>query len=137
MGNMMFYKGSIMRIQIGDKIIKHEQDATFNASSDFKEISSKDTDGVVTTPGKKSWSLSSNAYAENTEVTQNGLSDITAAWQSQSLVDIVFTDGVSGHLKFSGQAYIDSFSIKSNTDEAVTFDYSLKGNGDIIIENNA
>ena len=37
---MAFYKGSIMRIQIGDKIIKHEQDATFNASSDFKEISS-------------------------------------------------------------------------------------------------
>ena len=95
MGNMMFYKGSIMRIQIGDKIIKHEQDATFNASSDFKEISSKDTDGVVTTPGKKSWSLSSNAYAENTEVTQNGLSDIAAALDAPKFGCICFLNLIS------------------------------------------
>lgn len=134
---MAFYEGSLMRIEIGGKKVLHEQDATLNMGLDFKEIASKDTDGVQTIPGKKSWSLSSNAYAENTEVTHNGLKYIADALQSKILVDLKFTDGKAGHMVFSGQAYIESFSIKSSTDEAVTFDYSLKGNGELTIAVNA
>ena len=87
-------------------------------------------------PGKKSWSLSSNAYAHNTQDLQNGLIDISQAWQSQTLVEISFTDGVQGHMIYTGQAYIESFSIKATTDEVVTFDYSLKGNGVLTIAQN-
>ncbi|WP_435263457.1 phage tail tube protein [Tenacibaculum sp. nBUS_03] len=134
---MAFYEGSVMRIEIGGKKILHEQDATLNVSSDFKEIASKDTNGVETSPGKKSWSLSSNAYAANSPTTNNGIKDISEAWQSQALVDIKFTDGVGGNMVYQGQAYIESFSIKATTDEAVTFDYSLKGNGELTIALNS
>ncbi|AUC13829.1 hypothetical protein BTO06_01090 [Tenacibaculum sp. SZ-18] len=118
-----------MRIKIGTNEVYHETDATLNWQREFKEIASKDTTGVENTPGKSSWSLSSNAYARNAPGTENDLKAISDAGQSGVLVDVEFTDGVAGNVVFSGKAYIESFSVKSTNDETVTFDYSLKGNG--------
>lgn len=118
-----------MRIKIGTNEVYHETDATLNWQREFKEIASKDTTGVENTPGKSSWSLSSNAYARNAPGTENDLKVISDAAQGGTLVDVEFTDGISGNVMYSGQAYIESFSVKSTNDETVTFDYSLKGNG--------
>lgn len=134
---MAYYEGSKMRIKIGTNNVYHETDATLNWGREFKEIASKDTDGVESSPGKKSWSLSSNAYAINTVDTQNDLKSIAEAGDLGTLVDVQFTDGVSGNLVFSGQAYIENFSVKATTDDTVKFDYSLKGNGNLTIGQNA
>lgn len=134
---MAFYEGSKMRIKIGTENVFHETDATLNWSREFKEIASKDTDGKQSSPGSKSWSLSSSAYAINTPDTQNDLKSIADAANAATLVEVQFTDGVSGNLVFSGQAYIENFSVKSPNDETVSFDYSLKGNGDLTIGQNA
>jgi TP901-1 family phage major tail protein len=132
---MAFMKGSSMRIKIGTNVIYHETDATLNWSREFKEVATKDTTGVENTPGKSSWSLSSNAYAENAPATENDLKSISDAAQAATLVSVEFTDGVSGNVMYSGQAYIESFSVKATNDETVTFDYVLKGNGDLTTAN--
>ncbi|WP_418639656.1 phage tail tube protein [Winogradskyella sp.] len=134
---MAYYEGSDMRIKIGTNNVFHETDATLNWSREFKEIASKDTDGVESSPGKKSWSLTSSAYVINTPDTQNDLKSIAEAGDLGTLVDVQFTDGKSGNLVFSGQAYIENFSVKATTDDTVTFDYSLKGNGSLTIGQNA
>ncbi len=134
---MAFYSGSAMRLKIDTKQIFHESDLTLNANSDFKEIASKDTDGVQNSPGRKSWDLSSSAYAINSDGTKADIKTITAAWQDQQLVDVEFTDGQAGNLMFSGKAYIENFSVKATTDETVSFDYSLKGDGSLTIAESA
>ncbi|XRE42215.1 hypothetical protein ACIVBQ_000419 [Tenacibaculum discolor] len=130
---MAFYEGSAVRIKIGTKEVFHETDATINASTEFKEIASKDTDGVEVTPGKQSFSMSSSAYAANDATTQEDLKSIADAWKAKTLVDVSLADGVSGNIALTGKGYIESFSIKATTDEAVTFDYSIKGSGDLTI----
>jgi predicted secreted protein len=134
---MAFYEGSAMRMKIATKEVFHEADVTLNANSDFKEIASKDTDGVQNSPGRKTWDFSCNAYAINSDGTKADIKSITTAWQDQTLVDVEFTDGVQGNLTFSGKAYISDFSLKATTDETVTFDYNLKGDGALTIAENA
>ncbi len=126
---MAFYEGSKMRLKIGTQEVFHETDATLSFNREFKEIASKDTDGVESSPGKKSWSVSSSAYAINTNGLKKDLKAIADASNSGELVSVQFTDGKKGNIVFSGKAYIESYSVKATNDETVTFDYSLKGNG--------
>lgn len=130
---MAFYEGSKARIKIGTKTVFHETDATLNASTDFKEIATKDTNGVEVTPGKQSFSLSSSAYVANSASAQEDLKSIADAWKAKTLVDVTLADGVSGNVALSGQGYIESFSVKATTEETVTFDYSIKGSGELTV----
>lgn len=130
---MAFYEGSAMRLKIGTKLVFHEANVTLNANTDFKEIASKDTDGVQSSPGRQPWDMSSKAYAINSDGTKADIKSIAAAWKDKTLVDVEFTDGVAGNLMFSGKAYIASFSLGAETDEAVSFDYNLKGDGGLTI----
>ncbi|CAL2077766.1 conserved hypothetical protein [Tenacibaculum sp. 190524A02b] len=130
---MGFYNGSKMRITIDGDHVFHETDATLSYDVDFKEIASKDTDGVENSPGKDSWSLASSAYVKNTEDTKLDIKVLTDVALLKKKVSVAFTDGAIGHVVYSGNAFISNFSIKSTTDEVVTFDYTLKGDGKLIL----
>ncbi|MCG7502384.1 phage tail tube protein [Tenacibaculum sp. Mcav3-52] len=130
---MAFLEGSKMRIRIGTKEVFHETNSTLNASTEFKEIASKDTNGVEVSPGKQTFSLSSSAYAASGATTQEDLKAIADAWKAKTLVSVTLADGVTGNIALDGQGYIENFVINTQTEEAVTFDYSVKGSGDLNI----
>jgi predicted secreted protein len=127
-----------MRIKIGTKSVLHEVECTLNESRDFQEIASKDIDGKEYNPGSGTWSLSANAIADNsTGSAQVDLKAVVDAYQAKTLVDIELTDGVVGNLSYTGQAYIENYSLKSANQEKVTFDYALKGVGALTVVINA
>lgn len=131
---MSFYQGKLMRITVAGKDIFHEVDCTLSASTDFKDIATKDTVGTESTPGAQSWNVSVNGFAATgAEVTQQDLAAMAALWKAQTLVAITLSDDVAGSVIFSGNAFIEGFSVGAPNDETVTMDYTLKGNGELTI----
>ena len=130
---MAFYQGKLMRITVEGNDIFHEADCTLNASTDFKDVATKDTVGTESTPGTQSWSVSVNGFVATGAVAQNDLKMMADFWKAKTEVAITFSDDVTGSVIFSGNAYIESFSVGAPNDETVTMDYSLKGNGELTI----
>ena len=130
---MAFYEGKLMRLTIGGQDIFHEVDCTLTASTEFKDIATKDTTGTESTPGSQSWSVSVNGYVATGATLQEDLASMAATWKAKSLVAITLSDDVSTSVIFSGNAYIESFTVGAPNDETVTMDYSLKGNGELTI----
>lgn len=130
---MAFYEGKKMRITFDGKEIFHEVDCTLNASTEFKDIATKDTVGTESSPGTQSWSVSVNGYASPDTTTENDIKALADAWKASTLAAVTLTDDVSGHVIFSGNAYVENFSVGAPNDETVTMDYSLKGNGELTI----
>ena len=131
------YSGS-MRIKIGTKTVMHEVECTLNESRDFQELASKDIVGKSFNPSAGTWSLSANAYASNSEAdAQVDLKAIVDSYQGKTLVAIELTDGITGNMAYSGNAYIENYSLKVANEEVVTFDYSLKGVGVLTVAVNA
>lgn len=130
----MFYEGTTMRIKIGAKTLFHEVDASLSSSIPFKEVASKDTTGVVSTPGTQSWSISTNGLIGNSALAaQEDIATLYATHVAKTKVTIEFTTDVTGDVVFSGEAYIETFNIKSTHEETVTGDFSFKGDGALTI----
>lgn len=126
---MAVLQGTLMRIKKGTKTLFHETEASLSSSIDFAEVASKDTTGVIVTPGDQKWSLSANALVANTPgALQADLAELYADHAAKTLVDIEFSTQVSGDIVFSGQAYIETFNVSSTHKDAVKGDFSFKGN---------
>ena len=131
---MAYYEGAVMRIKLGTKDIYHEVDAELTFSNEFTEIASKDTPGKISTPGAQSFSLSCSAsLIDNDGSVKEDLFSITSKAKSQELVAFTFTTGASGDVVFSGNVYIEGFTVGAVNEEKSTASYTLKGNGDLNI----
>jgi predicted secreted protein len=131
------YSGS-MRIKIGTKTIMHEVEASLNESRDFEELASKDIVGKDFHPKEGTWSLSGNALAANSGGdAQVDLQAIVSSYQSKTLVAIELTDGITGNMAYSGNAYIENYNLTSANEDKVKYDFALKGIGVLTVAVNA
>jgi predicted secreted protein len=131
------YSGS-MRIKIGTKTIMHEVEASLNESRDFEELASKDIVGKDFHPKEGTWSLSGNALAANSGGdAQVDLQSIVSSYQSKTLVAIELTDGITGNMAYSGNAYIENYNLTSANEDKVKYDFALKGVGVLTVAVNA
>jgi predicted secreted protein len=131
------YSGS-MRIKIGTKTIMHEVEASLNESRDFEELASKDIVGKDFHPKEGTWSLSGNALAANSGGdAQVDLQSIVSSYQSKTLVAIELTDGITGNMAYSGNAYIENYNLTSANEDKVKYDFALKGIGVLTVAVNA
>jgi predicted secreted protein len=131
------YSGS-MRIKIGTKTIMHEVEASLNESRDFEELASKDIVGKDFHPKEGTWSLSGNALAANSGGdAQVDLQSIVSSYQAKTLVAIELTDGITGNMAYSGNAYIENYNLKSANEDKVKYDFALKGIGVLTVAVNA
>lgn len=124
-----FYEGSALRIQIGTKTIIHEVECKLDLKRDMKEIGSKDVDGNLVLPGKKSFTLTGKAIAKNSDGTQEDINSLLAAYDAGTEIGITLADGVTGNIAITGKAYIESISINAKDEEVVDYDFSFVGNG--------
>ncbi len=123
------YSGS-MRIKIATKTIMHEVEASLNEARDFEELASKDIVGKDFHPKEGTWSLTGNAIAANSNGdAQIDLQAIVASYQAKTLVAIELTDGITGNMAYSGNAYIENYNLTSANEDKVKYDFSLKGVG--------
>jgi predicted secreted protein len=131
------YSGS-MRIKIGTKTIMHEVEASLNESRDFEELASKDIVGKDFHPKEGTWSLSGNALAANSGGdAQVDLQSIVSSYQAKTLVAIELTDGITGNMAYSGNAYIENYNLTSANEDKVKYDFALKGIGVLTVAVNA
>jgi len=130
---MAFYQGKLMRISVDGQTIFHEVDCTLSGSTDFKDIATKDTDGTESTQGSKSWNISVNGFVATGATAQEDIKSMSDLWNAQTLVAITLSDDVVGSVIFSGNGYIEGFSVGAPNDETVTFDYTIKGNGALTV----
>ena len=123
-----------MRIKIGTKTIFHEVNATLDSNIPFKEVASKDTTGVVSTPGTQAWGLSCNTLIANSAAgAQEDIASLYAAHVAKTLVTVQFSTDVTGDVVFSGSVYIEKFTLDSTHEEEVKGDFSFKGDGALTI----
>ena len=123
------YSGS-MRIKIAEKTIMHEVEASLNEARDFEELASKDIVGKDYHPKEGTWSLTGNAIAANSVGdAQIDLQAIVSSYQAKTLVAIELTDGITGNMAYSGNAYIENYNLTSSNEDKVKYDFSLKGVG--------
>lgn len=127
------YSGS-MRIKIATKTIMHEVEASLNEARDFEELASKDIVGKDFHPKEGTWSLTGNAIAANSNGdAQIDLQAIVASYQAKTLVAIELTDGITGNMAYSGNAYIENYNLTTSNEEKVKYDFSLKGVGTLTV----
>ena len=131
------YSGS-MRIKIGTKTVMHEVEASLNESRDFEELASKDIVGKDYHAKEGTWSLSGNALAANSGGdAQVDLQSIVSSYQAKTLVAIELTDGITGNMAYSGNAYIENYNLTSANEDKVKYDFALKGVGVLTVAVNA
>ena len=119
-------KGSLLRVSIDTKTILHEIDFSYGQTREFQELSSKDDEHAVL-PGKLTYSLSGNGYADNS--TGNAQEDISSlfAWSdTKTSKAITIADGISGNISFSATAYLETLEIQSTVNEVVTYSFTMR-----------
>lgn len=135
---MALYQGAVMRLTVDTKEIFHEVDASIEASTDFKEVASKDTSGKIVSAGSQSFTIScSTSLLDNDGSTQEDLYTLASKWKAKTSHAVTFTTGTTGDVIFSGTVYIESFSVSAVNEEYSTAEYTLRGTGDLTIAQNA
>lgn len=120
------YEGSVMRVNVDGKTIMHEVDFSYGETTEFQEIATKDVENDVS-PGKTTYSLSGNGYAENSEGgAQEDIASLFAWRAAKSSKPLTITDGVVGHIQIAGNAYLETVEIQSTVDEVVTYSWTMK-----------
>lgn len=121
-----------MKLYVGASAITCQVDASINMTTNMIQTTCKDSAAnAEVLPGEKSWeaSVSGNLAFDATY----GWTQLFAAWNSQTLLSIVYQTGVTGDKKLTGSAYINSLSSSaSGNDEAVTFEAGLTGTGALV-----
>lgn len=133
---MAFNKPKLLRIKVGAKEIFHEVDFTLDVTTDYSEVSTKDTNGKQNVAGAKSWSASVNTIVADDVTTSETNATLVAYSDNDTLLDIIVTDAVSGHLTYTGKAYIEGFNLSAGVDGNVGISYSLKGDGLLVTTTN-
>ena len=128
--------GSVMRLTFDGKEIFHEVSVNIGGSKEFKEAATKDVDSI-SIPGKKTTDLGvEGILSYDDPLTKAAVKDIVDAWNDDTLAAYSVTDGVSTHIAFSGNAYISDWRVTAQNDEFITFSYSLKPSGDLVVSEN-
>lgn len=128
------YKGKNVRFSFGGKFLYHATSCALSVSTTLEELATKDTDGTVSTPGNYSWSITTNALVADkpaSSSTHDDFMDILALQLAGTVIDVEFTDGVSGNFILSGQVYVESSNITAEVGNSVSGDFSFKGTGNL------
>lgn len=119
-------KGSLLRVTVDTKTIYHEIDFSYGQTTEFQELASKDVEHSVN-PGKITYSLSGNGYADNSNGdAQEDVSSMYAWNASKAKKAISIGDGVSGNIAISGNAYLETVEIQSTVNEVVTYSWTMR-----------
>ena len=122
-----------MKMYFGSVALTCQVDVSIAGSTNMFETTCKDSGAnAAFLPGTKSWTASGSAnFADDATLGFNtATTGIFAEWDSQSTVSVVFQTGAIGDTKYSGTAYVSSWTMNSSgNDEAVTYDFELQGTG--------
>lgn len=122
-----------MKLYFGSTALTCQVDASISGETNMFETTCKDSSSTAAfLPGTTSWSVSGTAnFADDATLGFNTASTgLFVKWQAGASVSIVFQTAATGDTKWSGTTYVENWSLNSNgNDEAVTYDFTLRGTG--------
>ncbi len=121
-----------LRLTFDGKTYFHETSAQISFSTNFKERTTKDTEGTEVAPDILSYTASGEGLhlTEVEDGTANLMfEDLFDFYLAKTEIDIEFTPNVQGQTKYMGKAFIETLDINSGTNEDPTASFSLRGNG--------
>ena len=122
-----------MKLYLGATALTCQVDVSLAASTNMFETTCKDSGAnAAFLPGTKSWTASGSAnFADDATLGFNtSTTGVFDKWDDQDSVAIVFQTAATGDTKWSGTAYVSSWTLNSSgNDEAVTYDFELQGTG--------
>lgn len=125
-----------MKMYFGSVALTCQVDVSIAGSTNMFETTCKDSGAnAAFLPGTKSWTASGSAnFADDATLGFNtATTGVFAEWDSQSSVALVFQTGTTDDQKWSGTAYVSSWTLNSSgNDEAVTYDFELQGTGALV-----
>lgn len=123
------YTSKLFRVLIGTLEVLQEISFDFGAEREFNELASKDTENVFD-PAKKSYTLSGEAYVSNTALAAEQDLFAMMGWlEDGSSKAYSIGDAVSGNVTVSGNAYLKSYSFKSENNGVMTYSFTLQVDG--------
>lgn len=122
-----------MKLYFGATALTCQVDASISGETNMFETTCKDSSSTAAyLPGTTSWSISGTAnFADDATLGFNtATTGLFAKWSTGAVVAIVFQTAAVGDTKWSGNTYVENWTLNSNgNDEAVTYDFTLRGTG--------
>ena len=127
-------QGEDIVLLVDNKTTLHATTHNLKVDLELKELRTKDTNGKEKSPGDISWSVDGDGLV----VVDPGITaahtpeDVLGIVLNKKLVDVIIKSPLAGLTKkYTGKAYITSFSLGAPAGDNATYSYSLTGSGNL------
>ena len=135
--------GTELKVYSGGTLVAYATSCTLSVNQSVREITNKDSGGAkeiaeglvdwsVDCEGMYAWlDASGSAFAGGPDDLILAHANASTSGSTRASFTITFgtTDGETGDLKYTGDAYLTSISMTGGTEESATFSASFGGNG--------
>lgn len=128
---MAIIKGKKLRLKFDSGTVYHATECSMTSDLAFTDVSTKDTDGVVSSPDEITWSISISSLAAHkaTGSGQKDFKDLIDAHVAKTLVPVEFTSDEEAELLITGNVYVQSWDLNAPNEGNATCSVTLKGDG--------
>lgn len=131
---------NVYLVQIEDEVevlypLAHATSCEISFTHSPREATTKDSAGdTARLPGKRDWSLSTEAlfaldYA--TADDKSGITELYAALKVGTKLKVKFTSNIIGDYEFNGYCYLSDISVNAGVEENASYSASFAGTGAI------
>ena len=134
--------GTELKVYNAGTLVAYATSCTISVNQSVREITNKDSGGAkeiaeglldwsVDCEGMYAWRDASGSAVNNADDLLLAYANASTSGSTRASFTITFgtTDGETGDLKYTGDAYLTSISMTGGTEESATFSASFGGNG--------
>lgn len=135
MADKKVIQGEDIILLVDNKTTLHATTHNLKVDLELKELRTKDTNGKEKSPGDISWTVDGDGLVVVDDSVTNAHSseDVLGIVLDKKLVDVIIRSPLSGLVKkYTGKAYITSFSLGAPAGDNATYSYSLTGSGNLL-----
>jgi predicted secreted protein len=130
------FNGTNLVVLVGTEVVAHSTSCSLSVSADLPDSTTKSSGGWADQiAGLRSWSLTTDGLATvDPTGTSFVVGDIYSSIFNRTKVTVMFTTvsgntPVTGDLKWSGEAYIESLDVTADMESPATYSVSFTGTG--------
>lgn len=132
------FNGTSLVVMVGTEVVAHATSCSLSISADLPDSTTKQSGGWTDhIAGVRSWSLTTDGLATvDPAATANYYTtgELVSALNSRATVTVMFTTVsgttvVTGDLKWSGLAFVESMDITADMESPVTYSATFTGTG--------
>lgn len=120
--------GTLLGFYIGGTLVSHSTSNSISISHSPRSATTKDSGGwTEVLEGLREWSASGEAQLA-LDATYT-IDDLYTIMLNRTQIQVRLSTEVTGDKYFNGAAYLDSIEVTAETEETVTYSFSITGTG--------